>query len=116
MLKKILLATFLTLSIPAFAETYTPQTPDCSKNVSYIQKLTDDGFIPLMNEQDILHKDVKHILAYNPKTHESVLLTNLADKEVCIDFIGAGLKVTHDIDTLRKFLNDSINNEKTETP
>ena len=113
MLKKFLVASILTLSLTtAMAETYTPQQPDCSKDMNFIMTLQKQGFEPLFTTDDILHAGIKHMIGYNSKTKEILYFTKLPNNKVCLEYIGAGTRITEKIDNFKAFVDDSFKNSQ----
>ena len=105
MLKKIALAALLFIT-PISAYAYSPSSPDCSKDATFLLKLQTQGFVPLIRTDDSVI-EAHHDLLFNKKTNEVILISVVGDKQVCVDYISEAPKVKADIDLFKKFLEQS---------
>ena len=97
----------LGLSSPASAE-YNNTKPDCSKNQTYINNLSNNGFLPLFDFKDVF-QDLDYNVLYNPEKHAEVILSKDKQGKVCLIGVGASNSFTaQNPEEVRDFFDDML--------
>lgn len=101
----------LGLSSPASAEynnSYNNTNPDCSKNQTYIDNLSHNGFLPLFDFKDVFH-DLDYNILYNLEKHTEVIVSKDKQGKVCLIGVGANNSFTaQNPEEVRDFFDDML--------